>query len=123
MGLATLGGDVFKFNTGVMAELVEFELADGSTILVEVNEPKTSGPKQVSRRGELADRAQKTFEQALDNLEPMVAAIKGKLDGLNQPADEVEVTFGVKLSGNVGAVLTVGAEATYEITLKWDNRK
>ncbi|MEM8638830.1 MAG: CU044_2847 family protein [Cyanobacteria bacterium P01_G01_bin.54] len=106
-----------------MAELVEFELADGSTLLVEVNEPKTSGPRPVAKRGELAAKAQKTFEQALDNLQPMVTAIKNKLDGLNQPADEVEVKFGVKLSGQVGAVLTAGAEATYEITLKWDNRK
>ena len=50
----------------------------------------------------------------------MVRALKGRLNALTDPADEVEVKFSVKLSGEIGAVVTkVGGEATYEITLKW----
>ncbi|MGH2412385.1 MAG: CU044_2847 family protein, partial [Microcystaceae cyanobacterium] len=73
--------------------------------------------------GQIAVKAQKTFEEAMENLQPMITAIKERLDAINQPADEVEVKFGVKLTSQVGAVLaSVGGEVTYEITLKWNNK-
>jgi hypothetical protein len=38
---------------------------------------------------------------------------------LNEPADEVEVKFGLKMSAELGAIVASGtAEANYEITLK-----
>jgi hypothetical protein len=40
-----------------MKQLVEFTLEDGSTILVEVDEPPTPGPKPVARPGEVAAKA------------------------------------------------------------------
>ena len=53
----------------------------------------------------------------------MVENIKARLDGMTEPADEVQVKFSVKLTGEVGAVVTkVGGEATYEITLKWHHK-
>jgi hypothetical protein len=42
---------------------------------------------------------------------------------MNEPADEIEVKFGVKLTGTIGAVLTAGGEASYEVTLKWNHNK
>ncbi len=38
---------------------------------------------------------------------------------MEDSADEVEVKFGVKLSGQAGAIITVGGEASYEITMRW----
>jgi Trypsin-co-occurring domain 1 len=52
----------------------------------------------------------------------MMKARRKKIDALSEPGDEVEVKFGVKLSGQVGAVVTAGAEATYEVTLKWSKK-
>ena len=106
-----------------MKQLVEFTLEDNSTILVEVEEPESSGIRPVSRGKIKVLEAQKTFEEAWDNLKPTIAAIKKKLDSMSEPADEVEVKFGVKLSGQAGAILTVGAEATYEVTLKWSKQQ
>ena len=109
-----------------MKQLVEFELPDESTILLEVDEPERPGAKPVSRRpGEMAVKAQKTFEQALDeiNLQPMLNAIKKKFNEMEESADEIEVKFGIKLSGQAGAIITVGGEASYEITMRWDNRQ
>ncbi|MCC5899867.1 MAG: hypothetical protein JJU32_18360 [Phormidium sp. BM_Day4_Bin.17] len=107
-----------------MAKLVEFDLGNGETVLIEVEDVESDGIKPVSKRpGEVAAQARKTFSEALNNLKPMVANIKAHLDGMTEPADEVQVKFSVKLSGEVGAVVTkVGGEATYEITLKWQHK-
>jgi hypothetical protein len=106
-------------------ELVQFSLKNGATLFVEVEQPRGGGLKPVAREtGEIAVKAKKTFEEAMKNLEPMITSIKEQLDAANQPADEVEVKFGVKLSSEVGAILaSVGGEITYEITLKWNNSK
>jgi translation elongation factor EF-G len=105
-----------------MTKLVEFQVGDGESIFVEVEDVESADIKPVSKKpGEIAAKARKTFGEALDTLQPMIRDIKARIDALNQPADEVEVKFSVKLSGEVGAVLTkVGGEATYEITLKWN---
>jgi len=106
-----------------MTKLVEFKVSEDDVVLVEVEDVETKGLKPVANApGKFAAEAKKTFEQSLANLEPMVRAVKQKLSSMTEPSDEVEVKFSVKLSGEVGAVLTkVGGEANYEITLKWKN--
>lgn len=106
-----------------MNRLVEFKLSEESSILVEVDELESPGLSPVAvRPGRVAAEAQKTFEQALDklDLDTMASILKKKLGEMREPANEVEVSFGVKLSGQIGAVITAGAEATYQITLKWN---
>jgi len=106
-----------------MKQLVEFKLPDESTILIEVDEPLPPGQRPVGRPGEVAiTEAKKTFTEAIDNLKPMFDAIKQKFHEMNEPADEVEVKFGLKLNGKVGAVITAGGEASYEITLRWNQK-
>ncbi|HEY9818830.1 MAG TPA: CU044_2847 family protein [Candidatus Obscuribacterales bacterium] len=104
-----------------MTKLVQFDLGDGESILMEVDEVESDEITPVSKSpGEIAAQARQTFSQAMAGVTPMVRSLKARLDTLNDPADEVEVKFSVKLSGEVGAVVTkVGGEATYEITLKW----
>jgi len=103
-----------------MKQLVEYTLPDKSTILIEVEEPTTTDVEEVAKFG--IDPAKKTFSDALDTLKPMIHVIKDKISGLTDPADEVEVKFGVKLTGQLGAVITVGGEASYEITLRWKEK-
>lgn len=107
-----------------MTKLVKFDVGDGQTVLVEVDEVESEEIEPVSKSpGELAARARQTLSEALDNIGPMIRTLKQKLDALTEPADDVEVKFSVKLTGEVGAVVTkVGGEATYEITLKWTNK-
>lgn len=105
-------------------ELVQFTLKDGSKILVEVEKYQTGGLKPIAREpGQIAAKAKETFEDAMANLQPMITAIKEKIDTINELADEVEVKFGVKLTSEVGAILaSVGGEVNYEITLKWQKK-
>jgi hypothetical protein len=107
-----------------VAQLVEFDVGDGQTILVEVEDVASKEIKPISKSpGKIAAQAKKTFDESMDSLAPMVKAVKKRLDQLADPADEISVKFSVKLNGQIGTVLTkVGGEATYEITLKWEKK-
>jgi hypothetical protein len=107
-----------------MAQLVEFDVGDGKTVLIEVETVESDEITPVAKApGELAAKARQTLGQALDDSAPMVRTLKNRLDAVTDPADEVEVKFSVKLSGEVGAFITrIGGEATYEITLKWQHK-
>ncbi|MCF2151523.1 hypothetical protein IQ276_034985 [Desmonostoc muscorum LEGE 12446] len=102
-----------------MKRIVEFPLENGDLILVEVDEP---GPTdhRFGLRDEMIQTAKKTFESALDQVKPIANVIMTKVNSLNQPADEVEIKFGIKMSAELGAVIASGnAEVNYEVTLKW----
>ena len=107
-----------------MTKLVEFKTGENDSILVEVEDVESDAIKPASKTpGEMAVQAGKTLLEALEPVGPMIRDIKRRLDTATDPADDVEVKFSVKLSGEVGAVLTkVGGEATYEITLKWKHK-
>jgi len=97
--------------------IVEFPLLEGGSVLVEVDVPTNN---RISLADEVAQKAQKNFEEALDNIKPVANAIVKKLRSLNEPAEEVEVKFGIKMTAGLGAVIASGsAEVNYEITLKW----
>ena len=99
-----------------MKRIVEFPLENGESILVEVDE----GSDRIGLGDDIADKAQKTFESALNTIKPVASTILNKVQSLNQPADEVEVKFGIKMTAGLGAVVASGnAEVNYEITLKW----
>jgi hypothetical protein len=107
-----------------MTKLVEFDVGDGQTVLIEVEEVQSPGIKPVAKNpGDLAARARQTLSEALDGIAPMVRKLKTRLNDATDPGDEIEVKFSVKLSGEIDAVVTkVGGEATYEITLKWKHQ-
>jgi Trypsin-co-occurring domain 1 len=108
-----------------MSELAEFSLEDGTTFLVEIEEPESPTIERVALpSGRMILKAQQTFETALDQIKPVASTIISKLKDLNTPADEVEVKFGIKLTADAGAVFaSIGGEVNYEITLKWNQNK
>lgn len=104
------------------SQLAEFVLDDGSTFLVAVQPPKDTRIQKISRNGYTIAKAKESLEALLEKVKPVAATILDKLRGLNTPADEVEVKFGLQLSADAGIVFTsVGSEVTFEITLKWAN--
>lgn len=107
-----------------MSQLTQFSLEDGTTFLVEVEDPESESIERVSvLPGQTVVKAQQTFEKALDTIKPVAATIISKLKEIKTPADEVQVKFGIKLTADAGAVFTsIGGEVNYEITLKWSNK-
>jgi hypothetical protein len=103
-----------------MKRLIEFPLEDGSSILVEVDEPEQEGLERVSRKDpNVIERALQTFEKSLDGVKPAAQYILEKLRSLHDSPDEIEVQFGLKLNAGSGVILAAGVEANYTVKLKW----
>ncbi len=102
-----------------MKRLLEFPLEDGTSMLVEVDEPEQGGLVKASI-GESLAKAQQTLEKSLEKVKPAAQFVIQKLRELHDVPDEVQVSFGLKLSAEAGAVLASGGlEANYVVTLKW----
>ena len=108
-----------------MKQLVEFPSETGEPILVEVEDVGFGGE---TRRGlstsAVVERAQTSFEDALDKAKPIASGLIGKLRGLGDSAvespEEVQVEFGLILSAEAGAVLAAAsATANYKVTMTW----
>lgn len=103
-----------------MKRLVEFPLEDGTTILIEIDEPELGGLVKASRAGEVIAKAQQTLEESLRKVQPAAQFVIQQLRKLHDSPDEIQVSFGLKLSAEAGAVLAAAAaEANYSVTLKW----
>jgi hypothetical protein len=108
-----------------MKRLVEFPSDSGEPILVEVEDVELAGE---TRRGlspsAVVERAQTSFEDALEKARPMATSLVGKLraigDAAGNPPEEVQVEFGIVLNAEAGAVLaSASAGANYKVTMTW----
>jgi hypothetical protein len=117
-----------------MKRIVEFSLEDGDSIFVEVDEPAQTDSRigisddrigipddRIGISDRIFQRSTQSFESAFKSVKPIANAILDKVNNLNQPADEVEVKFGIKITAGFGAIVASGdSEVNYEITLKWN---
>jgi hypothetical protein len=113
-----------------MTDYIQFTTEDGATILVEAAEKETiqpgvvkAGLKQEAEKA--VAQAQATFEQGLEIVRHNATAFIKKVRGLSDPPDEVEMTFGLKATGELGnfAVAKASAEANYTVNLKWKRKE
>jgi len=111
-----------------MAHYLKYQTADGGIVLVEVESEAEVSHKGVVKAGRVGEKVQDTvdevqtkFEDAMDTVRQNAQVIMDKVKGLSDKPDEVEVTFGLKATGELGnfAVAKVGAEANYTITMTW----
>jgi hypothetical protein len=102
-----------------MKHLVEFPLEEGGSVVVEVDEPESEGTIRAAR-GDTIVKAKETLEQALNNVLPFTKSIVEKLHSMGNKPDEIEISFGVKLSTAAGAVIaSATAEANFGVTVHW----
>jgi hypothetical protein len=101
-----------------MGTYIQYELEDGSTILLATDE---EGVVQAGA-GDVIKKSQKRFEEALKAVKPSIAALYRQLRDME--AEEVQVAFGLKAMGEAGnfAIGKLGVEANYQVTLKWSNK-
>jgi hypothetical protein len=114
-----------------MARYIQYQTADGGTVLVEVEDKaddavSKGGVVQASRGVEAVkdaiEKVETRFEDAMDTVRQNAQTIIDKVkEGLTDPPDEVEVTFGLKATGELGnfAVAKAGAEANYSVKMTW----
>ncbi len=101
-----------------------FTLEDGTEVYIEaMDAPKSSASLIPSSRGEEdTEKQAHSFEASLDGVRKMAGSLVKKMrEGLADQPSEVEVTFGLKASGEVGGFLVARAavDANYAVTLKW----
>ena len=111
-----------------MADYIQFTSGDGNSLLVEVDEGEISSQQGIQKAGlrEIAGKsvavAQTSFEHAIQqamryNAQVFLQSV------VNLPIlpSEAEITFGLKITGEVGnvAVGKAGGETNYTIRLTW----
>ena len=103
-----------------MKKLVEYELENGGTVLVEVEVPDEPGMKAAGvSAGKMVEKAKQTFDAALDQVGAVSEVVLGKLRQISSP-DEIQVEFGLKMNLEGSAfIATAGAEANFKVALKW----
>lgn len=102
---------------------IKYLLEDGSELWVESPDSE-DGIINASIGDKFLD-AQQEFSRALDSAKSSAITLRKKFE--DALADEVEVTFGLKATGEVGnyifAVGKAGVEANYTVTLKWKKKE
>lgn len=102
-----------------MKRLVEFKLADGSSILVEAEESASHGNVR-GPVGDLTEKAELGFEAALGKIKPVATAFIEKVRELTVTPEQVAIEFGLKLGAKAGAfIASADAEATFKVTMMW----
>ena len=110
-----------------MTKYVEFPLQDGGLIVIESAEESEKGQAGFVRAGvgettkEALEQAKHTFDGALENVRKSSDALVKKLRSLSDPPDEMEITFSLKATAELGNLVVGkgGTEANYTVTLKW----
>lgn len=103
--------------------VVEFELEDGTSFYMEVDEPAPSGPRKAGGDGE-DDEPVKVgrFRKALEQVRPAAEMVVEAFREVNTPA-EIGLEFALKFNTKVGSFLFASAdsEASFKVSLKWKN--
>ncbi len=103
-----------------MTHLVELELEDGGSILVEADEPSRGPMTRGGRGDEVVTRAGESLEQVLGRLGPALRGIVTQLRETADWPDQVDVEFAVKLSTDASVIIArTGGEANFRIALRW----
>jgi hypothetical protein len=110
-----------------MSKYVEFPLEGGGAILIESPDEPSKAPTGLvpATRGEslkeMAEQARQSFDASVENVRKSADLLVNKLRALSDPPDEMEVSFSLKASGELGniAIGKAGAEANYTVTLRW----
>ncbi|MGB6165281.1 MAG: CU044_2847 family protein [Pseudonocardiaceae bacterium] len=98
-------------------ELARFELEGGGSVLVDVDEEP--GIARVSRQGRIRE-AGATFETALHEVRDAAIVALTQFRAMACQPDDVEITFGVRLDAEFGAVIAkTGMSGNFEVKLTW----
>ena len=103
-----------------MSQLVRMDLADGGSVLVEVEDAASEHVVRGGRAADLVTDAGDTLEHALDQLGPIVKGVVTRLREAADWPDEVTVEFSIKLSADANVIIArTAGEANFRISMRW----
>jgi hypothetical protein len=104
-----------------MRQLIQFALEDGSPVYMEVDAVEEDS-QLVGQVEEDIIQAKQSFKEALAHVKPAAETVLNTFREMNAP-DEINLEFGLKLSGAVGAIFaSAKSEANFRVLLKWKNQ-
>src|SRR5258708_1031393 len=99
-----------------MKQLVEYELEDGSTILVEVELPEAGIER--AGRGDQIVKAKERFADAIEQIKPVAHTVLATLRDLS--AAQIRVQFRITLLAKTASIPpTADPEPNFTVTLTW----
>jgi hypothetical protein len=111
-----------------MAGYIEFETAQGQPLFIEVEEHLIGAVPGIEKAG-LLHGGRDVVGSARANFDDAVRTIVGQsvdsftraIEALARKPEEVELTFALKATGEIGnfAIAKVGGEANFTIRLSW----
>lgn len=102
-----------------MRHLVELPVGDAQTVSVEI-EQAADGLGDVSRAGQVADRATRSLGEMLAGVRPVAESFLGAFAGMASVPDEISLEYGLSLSADANLVIaTTAAQANFKVTLTW----
>jgi hypothetical protein len=115
----------------IMVKYIQFTDDEQETVLlVEVNKEEIAPPPGVVKVGlkekvqDVVAVAQSTFSTAINSaIQQNVQAFMESVRSLPEPPTEVEISFGLKATGEASniAIGKVGGEVNYTVKLSWKN--
>jgi hypothetical protein len=112
-----------RMGEGGAMEVVEFPVDGGGVIYVEVAGSTGAAEDALGRAGFgnwVAKKATVSFTQALSTARATAEAVAKQFRGITPPPEEVEVTFGMKVTGGINASFIVaGGESNLNVRILW----
>ena len=117
------------------SSVVQFDSGDNETILVEIFSPKNTDDidegatltRSGTARGAFDGYSaieQFAIKDITNGIKPLLQGISAAVREVDIRPDELELSFGIKLTASAGVVLTkLGSEATINLKMKWTNKK
>jgi len=111
-------------------QLLEFELDDGSIIVIEAErgdaiEPvarNDGGVRRIAKGDVEAPKVVRKFSEVAASIKPAVEVVLNALKELNTPK-EISVEFGLKFSSGTNVILaSADGEVTFKVAVKWENK-
>lgn len=105
-----------------MRGIVEFQLDQGGSVLIEVNQSPAGPVMRGLGKDQLAvaQQAGKTFDEAIAAVTPAARSLTARLRGIDDPPAEIGIEFGVQMSAQAGAfIAAVAAEANFKVSMTW----
>jgi hypothetical protein len=100
------------------ADIVQFPVERGGTAFVEVDRDELGVAVRASASGTAVASA--SFEGALRQIGPAANAIIREVRDLDGAPEEVEIRFGIRLSAEMGAVISKNrSESHFEVRVVW----
>jgi hypothetical protein len=99
-------------------KVVQFHLEAGGSVLIEVDDSPHEDP--VGRGQDVVNQVGVSFDRALGGVRSAAEAALGQFQQMTRRPDELEITFGVKLDAEMGAVIArTGIGGQLEVKLTW----